>query len=59
MPHSGPDGAPRILLVRFSSIGDILLTTPLIRALRARHPGARIDALTKPGFAPLLAGGRH
>ncbi len=59
MPHSGPDGAPRILLVRFSSIGDILLTTPLIRALRTRHPGARIDALTKPGFAPLLADNPH
>ena len=45
--------------MRFSSIGDILLTTPLIRALRARHPGARIDALTKPGFAPLLADNPH
>ena len=59
MPHSGPDGAPRILLVRFSSIGDILLTTPLIRALRARHPGARIDALTKAALAPLLADNPH
>lgn len=55
VPDTGPHGVPRILLVRFSSIGDILLTTPLIRALRARHPGARIDALTKSGFAPLLA----
>ncbi|HEX5004671.1 MAG TPA: lipopolysaccharide heptosyltransferase II [Gemmatimonadales bacterium] len=55
MSHSGPPPGPRILLVRFSSIGDILLTTPLIRALRARHPGARIDALTKVRFAPLLA----
>lgn len=59
MPHSTPDGAPRILLVRFSSIGDILLTTPLIRALRARHPGARLDALTKAAFAPLLADNPH
>lgn len=59
MPHSTPDAAPRILLVRFSSIGDILLTTPLIRALRARHPGARIDALTKAAFAPLLAENPH
>jgi len=50
---------PRILLVRFSSIGDILLTTPLIRALRVRHPGARIDAVTKAGFAPLLADNPH
>ena len=45
--------------MRFSSIGDILLTTPLIRALRARHPGARIDALTKAAFAPLLADNPH
>ncbi len=59
MPQSGPGGAPSILLVRFSSIGDILLTTPLIRALRARHPGARIDALTKAAFAPLLADNPH
>jgi heptosyltransferase-2 len=59
VPHTPTDGAPRILLVRFSSIGDILLTTPLIRALRARHPGARIDALTKAQFAPLLADNPH
>lgn len=59
MPHSGPGGAPSILLARFSSIGDILLTTPLIRALRARHPGARIDALTKAAFVPLLADNPH
>jgi heptosyltransferase-2 len=56
---TGSPGAPRILLVRFSSIGDILLTTPLIRALRARHPGARIDAVTKASFAPLLADNPH
>lgn len=55
MSHTGPGGAPRILLARFSSIGDILLTTPLIRALRARHPAARLEFLTKPRFAPLLA----
>ncbi len=59
MPHTTPGGAPRILLVRFSSIGDILLTTPLIRALRLRHPGARIDALTKAPFTPLLADNPH
>jgi lipopolysaccharide heptosyltransferase II len=59
VPHSGPATAPRILLVRFSSIGDILLTTPLIRALRTRHPGARIDVLTKARFVPLLADNPH
>jgi len=48
--------APRILVVRFSSLGDVLLTTPLIRALRARHPDATIAALTGHACAPLLAG---
>lgn len=47
--------APSILVVRFSSIGDILLTTPLIRALRRRHPAANIMALTKRAFTPLLS----
>jgi lipopolysaccharide heptosyltransferase II len=46
---------PNILLVRFSAIGDILLMTPLLRALRQRHPDARISVLTKTAFAPLLA----
>jgi lipopolysaccharide heptosyltransferase II len=46
---------PRILLVRFSSLGDVLLLTPLIRALRARHPAATLTALTKQEWAPLLS----
>jgi len=46
---------PNILLVRFSAIGDILLMTPLIRALRQRHPDAGITVVTKAEFAPLLA----
>jgi lipopolysaccharide heptosyltransferase II len=46
---------PRILVVRFSSMGDIILTTPLLRALRARHPAASISFLTKRSFAPLLS----
>jgi len=50
---------PRILLVRFSSLGDVLLTTPLIRALRARHPAATITALTKQVWAPLLSANPH
>lgn len=50
---------PRILLVRFSSLGDIVLTTPLIRALRARHPAATLSALTKQGWAPLLSANPH
>jgi heptosyltransferase-2 len=51
--------APDILAVRFSAIGDILLTTPLLRALRAANPGARISVLTKSQFAPLLSHNPH
>lgn len=49
-----PD-SPRILAIRFSSIGDILLTTPLLRAVRARYPEAHLAFLTKEPFAPLLS----
>jgi heptosyltransferase-2 len=49
----------RILIVRLSSMGDIILTTPLIRALRARHPEAEITFLTKRSFAPLVADSPH
>lgn len=44
----------RILVIRLSSIGDILLTTPVLRALKARFQNAEIDFLAKPNFAPLL-----
>jgi lipopolysaccharide heptosyltransferase II len=51
--------APRILLVRFSSLGDVLLTTPLIRALRLRHPAATLSVLTKQVWAPILSANPH
>jgi heptosyltransferase-2 len=51
--------SPNVLAVRFSSIGDVLLTTPLLRALRRRHPGARVTVLTKETYAPLLSHNPH
>lgn len=50
---------PDVLVVRFSAIGDILLTTPLLRAIRTRYPGARIAVLTKEQYAPLLSHNPH
>ena len=47
--------SPRILAVRFSSIGDIILATPLLRAIRARHPDAYLAVATKRMYLPLLA----
>lgn len=36
----------RILVVKLADIGDVLLLTPALRALRERYPRARIDVLT-------------
>jgi len=46
--------SPRILAVRFSSMGDLVLTTPLLRAMRHRHPSAHITLVTKREYAPLF-----
>lgn len=46
----------RILVVRFSSIGDIVLTTPVFRLLKARFPKAEIHWVTKGAFASVLDG---
>lgn len=46
---------PSILIVRFGSLGDVILTTPLLRAIRAGHPDARITYVTKRAYAPVLA----
>lgn len=44
----------KILVIRLSSIGDIVLTTPVLRSLRAGQPDAEIHYLTKKAFVPLL-----
>jgi lipopolysaccharide heptosyltransferase II len=43
-----------ILIVRFSSIGDILLTTPLVRAIRERHPDSRITFVVREDMADTI-----
>lgn len=45
----------KILIIRLSSIGDIVLTTPVIRSLRDCYPEAKIHFLTKAAYASLLA----
>ncbi len=45
----------RFLIIRFSSIGDIVLTTPVVRCLKVQHPDAEVHFLTKPQFSGLLA----
>jgi len=45
----------KVLLIRMSELGDIILTTPVIRGLKTRFPGARIDYLTKVQFKEVLS----
>ena len=47
---------PRILVVALRRLGDVLLTTPLIRSLKQAFPDAAIEALVFAGTEGILAG---
>lgn len=44
----------KFLIIRFSSIGDIVLTTPVIRCLKQQVPDAEVHFLTKSAFLPVV-----
>jgi ADP-heptose:LPS heptosyltransferase len=48
--------ARTILVIRHRAGGDLLLTTPALRALRAAAPSARIDVLASRGMGEILEG---
>lgn len=48
MSQNNWDEAENILCVRLDAIGDVLMTTPAIRALKESLPGRRITLLTSP-----------
>ncbi len=50
-----PDN-PRVLVVALRRLGDVLLTTPLIRSVKRAYPQASIDALVFAGTEGILAG---
>lgn len=47
---------PRILVVALRRLGDVLLTTPLIRSLKRAWPDSSIDVLVFQSTAPILQG---
>lgn len=40
----------KILVIRLSSIGDIILTTPVLKAFKEKYPGTSIDFLVLDKF---------
>lgn len=59
MFHSLPQHIQHLLLFKIGAIGDVLLTTPLIRSLRQQFPDATIDYTTGEHSAPALANNPH
>lgn len=49
----------KILVIRFSSIGDIVLCSPIPRLLKSKFPNAEIHFLTKPAYQDLLSENPH
>jgi heptosyltransferase-2 len=44
----------KVLIIRFSSIGDIVLTTPVIRCVKQQLPGVELHFLTKKSFRGMI-----
>jgi ADP-heptose:LPS heptosyltransferase len=49
-------GSPRILVIRLRRLGDALLTTPALRAIRQTYPRCQLDVAVGAGFEAALQG---
>lgn len=49
-----PTGGLKFLIIRFSSIGDIVLTTPVLRCLKQQVTGCTIHFVTKSQYAAIV-----
>ena len=54
-----PETLKNILIIKPSSLGDIVLALPALTALRKSFPDAKISWLIRPEFAPLLQNHPH
>src|SRR6187397_2197096 len=55
-PLAGPAVGPALLVAQTSFLGDVVLTTPLVSALRGRLAPRRLALLVRPEAVPLVAG---
>lgn len=49
-------GAKHILVMRFSAMGDVAMTVPVIKELLAQHPNLNITYVSRPAFAAFFEG---
>ena len=49
----------KILVIRLSSIGDIILTTPVLEALKAKFPDVKLDFLVMDKFKDAISGNKN
>jgi lipopolysaccharide heptosyltransferase II len=55
LPSSDPQ-IRNILLIRLRQIGDVVFTTPAVRALREHYPSARLTYIVEPAAEPVVRG---
>ena len=51
--------AKKILIIRFSAIGDIVLTSPIFRCIKEQIPNAEVHFCTKPQYSELVEYNPH
>lgn len=54
MRRSWQEDINKILIIRFSSIGDIILTTPILKTLKEKYPEAKLFYATKKEYMELV-----
>jgi ADP-heptose:LPS heptosyltransferase len=52
LPSSVP--LKKILVLRFSAMGDVVLLVPVVKSLIAAHPDVEVTIVTRPKFAPFF-----
>lgn len=59
MDEIQPPSQPKILIIRLSSIGDIVLTTPVIRAVNEQLPEAEVHFLVRKEYVAVVDHNPH
>src|SRR4030042_6341553 len=59
MSSMGNSHPLKILIIRMSSIGDIVLTFPFVRLLRKKFPEAQIDFVVKKEYRELIESNKN